>query len=226
MSTSIASKPILSFSSATFKKIREYFDVQVKYSEIDFRDWFSFSYDLSKAEQTYLDDLIRKHRLKLPAYLEEKLKAKFIIPILNLVDFYTSELDDWYEVELYQAFEHVILKGNVDFLVAQGSEIPEVPYFFIQEFKYSFPDKDPKYQLLAEMIAALAQNPSDEMKGCFIVGPLWYFTRLIKVDNQYEYFISPGFDALSNEDLYQIYSNLQAVKAEALAVNITDRDLT
>lgn len=67
------------------------------------------------------------------------------------------------------------------------------------------------------MIAATALNPSDTMKGCFVVGALWYFTLLKKVGEKYEYYISSGFDALMPKKLYQIFTNLQAVKAEALA---------
>ena len=211
-------KPILSFSSVTLKKIRKYFDVKVKYTKTPFNEWFSYEYIIPKEEKKRLDELIEIHQLKLTAYKEEKLKAKFIIPVLNLVRFFTDELDDWYETEIQAEFDHVILKGITDYLVATGSDDPEIPFFYLQEFKYSYPDKDPKYQLLAEMIAATAINPSDTMKGCFVVGALWYFTLLKKVEGKYEYYISSGYKALAPKELYQIFTYLQAVKAEALAV--------
>lgn len=209
-------KPTLSFSNASLNKLALYFDFELIFEERVFEDWFSFKYHLSANELDTLRSLIEKHRLKLPAYTEEKLKVKFITPILNLVDFYQDQLDDWYEVEMKQEFEHVILKGIVDYLVAEGSAVPKLPYFFLQEFKYTFPDKDPKYQLLAEMIAALEMNPSHEMKGGFIVGALWYFALLRKVEERYFFYISPGYNALDFEDLQYIFTILQSVKAEAL----------
>jgi len=210
-------KSILSFSNATLKRLKTYFDVEVKLDDKVFEKWFNFEYNISEADKHILDELIHKHRLKLSLYQEEKLKAKFIIPILNLVNFYTDKLDDWYEAEMYYEFDHVILRGLTDFLVAKGTDIPETPFFFLQEFKYTYPDKDPKYQLLAEMIAALEQNPADEIKGCFVVGSQWFFTLLHKRGDKYFYYISQPFEALIHEKLYRIFVNLQAVKAEALA---------
>ena len=210
-------KPTLSFSNATLKKLRKFFKIEVQLSETVFEKWFNFKYEISIAERGYLDQLIDTHRLKLASYQEQKLKAKFIIPILNLVHFYSGELDDWYELEMEHEFEHIILKGITDFLVAKGSIEPEIPFFYLQEFKYSQPDKNPRDQLLAEMIAALGINQSNEMKGCYVVGGQWFFTLLKKEENIYRYYISPYFDALIPEKLYQIFTNLQAVKAEALA---------
>lgn len=210
-------KPTLSFSNATLKRLKTYFDVEINLDESVFKEWFNFEYHISKTDKDILDELIDTHRLKLALYQEEKLKAKFIIPILNLVGFYNDKLDDWYETEIYYEFDHVILRGVTDFLVAKGTDIPETPFFFLQEFKYTYPDKDPKYQLLAEMIAAIEQNPADEMKGCFVVGAQWFFTLLQKRGDKYFYYISQPFEALIHEKLYRIFTNLQAVKAEALA---------
>ena len=210
-------KQTLSFSNATLKKLKTFFDIEVKLDQDIFKEWFNFEYKISGDSIRILDELINTHRSKLAFYQEEKLKAKFIIPILNLVYFYTDKLDDWYEMEMSYEFDHVILKGVTDFLVAKGTDIPETPFFFLQEFKYTYPDKDPKYQLLAEMIAALEQNPADSMKGCFVVGAQWFFTLLQKKDSKYYYYISQPFEALIHEKLYQIFINLQAVKAEALA---------
>lgn len=126
-------------------------------------------------------------------------------------------IGDWYEIELQHDFGNVILKGIADYLVATGADIPETPFFFLQEFKYSLPDKDPKYQLLAEMLVAIAQNKMEEVKGAYVIGQLWYFTLLKKKGEQYEYYISPPFNALSVTQLQQIYRYLQAVKADSLS---------
>ena len=92
-----------------------------------------------------------------------------------------------------------------------------MPYFFLQKFKPSKPTGDPEIQLLAQLLTALAINGKTLIKGGLIVGQLWHFAFLEKKGDQYFYYISPALDALIPEKLHQIYRNLQAVKAEALA---------
>ena len=210
-------KPTLSFSNVTLSKIEQYFDVEIIYSEAIFKGWFVYDYHLSNDDKEQLDKLIKKNRLKLHAYLEEKLKAKFIIPVLNLVEFHTGQLDDWYETVISYEFEHVILNGTADYLVASGSKVPKTPFFFLSKFKPTKPSNDPELQLLLQLIAALAINEANVIKGGFIISAQWFFASLRKVENKYIYYVSPAFDALIPEKLYQIFTNLQAVKAEALA---------
>ena len=128
-----------------------------------------------------------------------------------------QKLDDWYEINITYEFEEVILKGTADYLVATGSRVPQMPYFFLQKFKPSKPTGDPEIQLLAQLLTALAINGKTLIKGGLIVGQLWHFAFLEKKGDQYFYYISPALDALIPEKLHQIYRNLQAVKAEALA---------
>ncbi|TAG40164.1 MAG: hypothetical protein EAZ31_08635, partial [Cytophagia bacterium] len=87
------------------------------------------------------------------------------------------------------------------------------PYFFIQEFKPSIPDKDPEVQLLAEMLVTIEKNKTNILRGGYIIGQIWKFVILEKIgENQYQYFVSKIFDSLDLEDLTQIYIILQAVK--------------
>lgn len=211
-------KPTIIYSSVTLEKLAKYFDFDIIYSDKKFKDWFGFKYNLLEEEKTMLDNLIQKHRLKLPAYLEEKLKVKFITPILNKVDFFTGELDDWYEMTIGHEFDNVVLSGATDYIVATGTKVPKIPYFFLQEFKPSKPSGDPEIQLLAQLITALAINQQNSIKGGYIVGQLWYFSILEKEGDKYKYYVSRNFDALSFKKLYQIYNILQAVKSEALGL--------
>lgn len=211
------SKKKLSFSKINLKDLKNYFDIKITYTKVIFRDWFNYSYSLDETEQQVLKQLIERHALRLGAYKEEKLKVKFIGTILNQVNFLTNEIDDWYEVSIEHEFENVILTGIADYLVAAGTKEPETPYFFLQEFKASQPDQDPEVQLLAQMIATLAHNESQTIKGGYILGQLWKFAILEKIgDKSYHYYVSASFDALIYEQLKQIYINLQAVKKEAI----------
>lgn len=207
-------KPIISFSNATFVKLKKYFSIVPKMDFSKFDEWFKFDYPISDEESTYFQKLIQKHFLFLRSYSEENLKMRFLAPIFLKVDFMEGgKVKDWYEAYFSAEFDHVILSGFADFAVAKGEKSLEVPYFFIQEFKPTKPDKDPEDQLLAEMIAALQINDKNVLWGGYIIGQLWFFVKLEKIaKHSYQYFVSKSFDSLDLQDLLQIYTNLQAIK--------------
>ncbi len=212
-------KPKLTFYNIKVKDLQKYFEFEIIYEEEIFQDWFDFPYNLSEKEKVFLEALIQKHKLKLPSYSEEKLKMKFLSPILNKVDFYMGKIDDWYEVNLSHEFPNVLMSGVVDYAVAKGSKFPIKPYFFLQEFKPTFPDSDPELQLLAQMIVAVEENDMKSIKGGYIFGQSWRFAILKKAQSPqkgYLYYISPVLDSLVVSHLQQIYVSLQSVKNEIL----------
>jgi len=138
---------------------------------------------------------------------------KFLSPILNKIDFYSEDFHDWYDAAFGGKINEVEIKGFTDYMVAMGTRTPKKPYFFIQEFKPSIPDKHPEPQLLAEMLVAIKKNETNIFRGAYIIGQNWRFVILEKIaQNQFEYFVSEQFDSLKLPDLKQIYINLQAVK--------------
>jgi len=204
------------FSNIRFADLEQIVDIRMGNDEAyehRFDEWFEFAYPLEKFEVDFLEKLIQKHRRRLPSYSEEKLKMKFLSPILNQVDFLTNDFQDWYDSTISGFVNGVELKGFADMMVAKGIYEPEKPYFFIQEFKPSKPDRDPEIQLLAEMLVAIEKNNSTILRGSYIIGRNWYFVILEKIsENSYEYFVSKQFDSLELDALKQIYINLQAVK--------------
>ncbi|MCC5946011.1 MAG: hypothetical protein JJT94_13860 [Bernardetiaceae bacterium] len=204
---------VYNFSNIRFADLQKMVSIRPKRNLTKFEEWFSFDYPLSDEEISLLEKLIEKHALMLPAYQEEDLKMKFLSPIFNQVDFFTSDFHEWYEPHFSGKVNGYELKGFVNFMVAKGFDVPEKPYFFIQEFKPSIPDKNPEYQLLAEMLVAIEKNQTSIFRGGYIIGQLWKFVILEKIaENQFEYFVSEAFDSLKIKDLKQIYVNLQAVK--------------
>ena len=201
------------FSNIKFSDLEEIVDIKVVDNDAKFDEWFETTYDLDDAETLFFKNLIQKNKTRIAFYMEENLKAKFIIPILNLVDFVFEPVSDWYDTALSGTLNGVEFKGFTDFMVASGTENPRKPYFFIQEFKPSVPDKDPRIQLLAELLVATEKNKTTIMRGGYIVGRIWFFVILEKLaENKFEYVISKSFDSLDLEDLKQIYIILQAVK--------------
>ncbi|OQX97861.1 MAG: hypothetical protein B6I24_07385 [Bacteroidetes bacterium 4572_128] len=178
---------------------------------IKFEKWFSNHIKLFKEEEikktlSFSDSSMKKlMEIVLYSYNEEQLKAKFIIPILNKIDFIFNNVKDWYEYSIQATVNDVLFKGRTDFMVADGIKIPEKPYFFIQEFKHSKSIADPENQLLAAMIAAIELNKFKNLFGCYVIG------KKIKI-NEYQYFVHEGLNSLKIQELKQIFINLQSIK--------------
>jgi len=206
------------FSSIKYSELEEIVDIRLGSDEAHdykFDEWFQFEYDLSDFEQEFIAKLVKKHKRRLNFYQEETLKVKFIGAILNQVDFLTENYADWYDASLSGIVNGVELKGYPDFMVATGIREPKKPYFFIQEFKSSKPDKDPEIQLLAELLVSIEKNKSKIMRGAYIIGQIWKFVVLEKIgENAFEYFVSDAFDSLKTHDLELIYKNLQTIKSK------------
>ncbi|TAE68349.1 MAG: hypothetical protein EAZ85_14195, partial [Bacteroidetes bacterium] len=208
------------------QEIKSYNFSTIKYADLEdlvvlnpilnyakFDEWFGYDYVLSDEEIKFFEKLIIKHSLYLSSYMEEDLKMKFLAPIFWQVDFMTNKFHDWYDASLSGTINGVEVKGFTDIMIASGTETPRKPYFFIQEFKPSIPDKDPRIQLLAELLVTIEKNKTTIMRGGYIIGRNWHFVILEKIgENEFQYFVSKSFDSLDLEDLTQIYIILQAVK--------------
>jgi len=209
--------PTYSYSQITFKDLKRLFDIRNNKTQELFDDWFNNNIELKPDDIKFLNDLIENNEFLIESYKEEDLKVKFITPILNRIKFldFTIPFRDFYEEPLIYNPNHFILSGTTDFLISNGLEFAEEPYFFIQEFKKSIKNDDPRPQLLAELIAAVELNHFISMKGAYIVGAIWHFVILEKMGtNQYQYFISKLFNATNLKDLQSIYQNLLFVKSQ------------
>jgi hypothetical protein len=201
------------FSTIKYSDLEDLVTITPKLNYAKFDDWFGYEYSLSQEENTFLEKLVNKHTLYLSSYMEEDLKMKFLSPIFCQVDFLTDKFHDWYDAALSGTINGAEVKGFVDIMIASGTKSPRKPYFFIQEFKPSVPDRDPEVQLLAELLVTIEKNQTSILRGGYIIGQLWKFVILEKTgNNQFEYFVSKSFDSLDLEDLKQIYVILQAVK--------------
>jgi hypothetical protein len=207
--------PIYTFSKIELKDLRQLFDIERVFEDEIFDPWFNFDITLKDEEVLFLKELLAQEIKLMRIYNEEDLKAHFISPILNKVNFKSFEykIRDFYEETLTYATNNFILRGVTDFVVAKGLEYPEKPYFFIQEFKKGLQYSNPEPQLLAELISAVELNNFEQMRGAFIIGENWNFVILNKLaQDKYQYFISNTFNATNINDLKCIYKNLLFVK--------------
>ncbi len=213
--------PIYTFSTISFKDLESIVEIKRNLSIEIFSDWFKTDIELNQNDQEFFNNLIKENYFLIESYNEEELKIKFIAPILNRVKFtdVDHEIRDFYEQKLTYKTDKFILTGTTDFLVAKGLEYSKIPYFFIQEFKKSIKNDDPRPQLLAELISAVEINNFKIIKGAFIIGENWNFVILEKLDNEkYQYFISHTLNATHINDLQQIYKNILVVKHEIIEI--------
>ena len=201
------------FSEITYKILRKITNITLEDRNNKFEEWFNYSYKLTKEEEFFLQNLLKRESKYFQYYKEETQKAKFIIPLLNKINFVTEKFKDWYEYEISGIVNGYKLSGRTDFMLASGTIEPEKPYFFIQEFKPSKTNSNPDFQVLAEMLVAMEINKKQILCGVYNIGKNWNFIILEKkADNKYHYYESESYNCLKIDDLKQIYINLQAVK--------------
>jgi hypothetical protein len=213
-------KQVYSFSSMTDVKLNKCVDIEREFDILDkFSSWFGNNFDIPKDDVDFLEKLIDKYSLYINGYKEESLKAHFVIPILNRVDFLLPEYkcSGLYEEKLVYEAEEFIFSGTTDFIFSKGLIESKKPYFFIQEFKRNEENSSPRTQLLAELISAVELNNWTTIKGAYIVGSIWNFVILERLEkHKYQYYISQNFDSTKIDDLKDIYRNLVFVKNEII----------
>jgi hypothetical protein len=204
-----------------FNELENLVDITQNIDQKKFDNWFNNNIDLDNEIVDFLSKLIEKEKSYINIYNEEDLKVNFIIPVLNQIYFkINSNLRGFYEEKITYKTDRFIFNGTTDFLVSEGLRKPKKPYFFIQEFKKGQTNAFPEPQLLAELISAVELNNWSTIKGAYIVGAIWNFVILEKIEtDKYQYFVSQNFDCTKIEDLKFIYKNLLFIKAEIINEN-------
>lgn len=208
----------LSFSNITLNALKQVIPLRQLIDDTRFDEWFAYLPVLEPDEEGLLQYLLQKHRPYFTFYSEEELKAKFITPILNKIDFMVGDVKDWYERPIKATINDTEIGGFTDYMIAKGEDVPELPYFFIQEFKPSVSSGPPENQLLAELIVSIVLNDGTEMKGATVQGQYWKFMIVEKIEKEWRYYISKSFDVADLDDLRRIYSRLKYIKKMILAI--------
>jgi hypothetical protein len=209
--------PTYSFSSISFKKLKELVIINEEFNKDKFDNWFNNG--IIVKDDIFFQNLIKNNEMLIRNYNEEDLKVNVIIPILNKIEFksFENKFRDFYESSLNYETEKFIFNGTTDFVVSKGLFETEKPYFFIQEFKKGKTNSDPEPQLLAELISAVELNKETFMKGAYIIGENWNFVILERLElHKYQYFVSRTFNCTNIKDLKGIYKNLLFIKNEII----------
>lgn len=149
---------------------------------------------------------------------EQELQMNFIGPIMLTVNFHQERYNVFYQRKITSTVQGIQLHGTVDCLVATGRFEPDIPFFFLHEYKRQRGvDADPLAQLLTAMLAARelnhagfenAESLNTPLHGCYVLGRFWFFVIL----HGSEYAQSRAYDSTEEKDLRTIISCLKAIK--------------
>jgi hypothetical protein len=161
-------------------------------------------------------ELLEIHRENLEIYgeywNEEELKMNFLAILFYIAQLREiKKIDIFYERTLSWEFNGKTEKVICDCLLAKpfGIYAPEIPYFFLQEFKKQKQNEDAEGQMLLAMLIAQQENNNGKpIYGCYLQGKFWVFTSL----HDKNYCVSRAYDATQTADLYQIIFMLRALK--------------
>ena len=214
-------KPTYQYSKIRDSDLEGLVDIEKNLDKSIFKQWFEHNISIDSSTEALFITLIQENELLIDSYSEEDLKVNFLVPVLNKVHFksFKDNIRDFYELSLRYETDDFIFSGTTDFVVSSGLVKSKTPYFFIQEFKRSEEYGNPRPQLLAELISAVELNHWNSIKGAYIIGAMWHFVILEKLEkNKYQYFVSQNFDSMRIDDLKTIYANLLFVKNEIIVM--------
>ncbi len=198
-----------SFERWTIDEVEKFFSLQQTFTHPALSAWIEADVALTEQEQQALESLRQRALENIEFWNEEDLKMKFIAFLLALVPFDERRYKGFLERTIKATVRGETLSGIVDYVVATGKAEPQVPFFFLQEYKpQRRPGRDPLAQVLSAMIAAREQNPDRRrMYGGYVIGRQWFFLVL----DEQTYTISKAFDA-TDEDIFRILVILKQMK--------------
>jgi hypothetical protein len=164
----------------------------------------------------YLENHRQALRIRGAYWNEEELKMNFLAHVFYVAQLREdNKIDIFYERTLSWEFNGKTEKVICDCLLAKpfGIYAPQIPYFFLQEFKKQKQNEDAEGQMLLAMLIAQQENANDKpVYGCYLQGKNWVFTTL----HDKNYCVSRQYDATLTDDLQRIIFILRALKQTIL----------
>lgn len=176
-------------------------------------DWQNAKGHLTPNHQELIEEARQDLAKNLSRWNEEELKMNFVSPV-----FRASQLNEPNKIQVFyerplegiiQGYAFSVICDCVVATPTQGGR-PDVPYFFLQEFKKEKGDKiDAEAQMLVAMLIAQQKNSdSKTIYGAWFRGENWHFTTL----NGSDYCVAPTLVATKVDELQQILYMLQYLK--------------
>ncbi|MEM8525590.1 MAG: hypothetical protein AAGG68_13195 [Bacteroidota bacterium] len=205
------------FRDWKFQDITYKFGVQRAFNHPLLEDWLSAEHLPSEREKFTIEELREELLYTIDTLNEEELKVYFIGPFIRLIPFRKDGRRPFLDRTMsFEYEEGKLTSGRVDWMLAEGIQDPQQPYFFLHEYKKELDASgDPLGQLLIAMVGARIQNEFNfPLLGCYLTGRSWFF---VIYDGEV-YSVSKAFDA-TDQDIFKIYSILKeaAFRIEQLA---------
>ena len=165
---------------------------------------------LNEVEKKAVDELQAQLLFMADVWNEYDMSILFVGPLFNIIKSQQIQYRTFFNHTLKGVLNNKEITGRIDGMLAKGRQIPQLPIFFIQEYKpESGPNGDPLGQLLIEMVTAQALNNESEQTvyGCYIIGRNWFFVVL----KGKEYAVSDVYVATQNA-IYDIVGILKKVQ--------------
>lgn len=194
------------------QEVEDNFGIVRNYDMALLNEWQTAEATFLPEEMKMMEKIRIRSFLKADEWNKDELKMQFIAILLEIVDYSSSTLYSAFSQRPLEAtIQGIKVNGIVEYMLAQGKQIPKQPFFFFHEYKQETKRRsDPKGQLLISMLAAQTTNESKfPMYGCYVVGRFWFFVIL---DGK-EYAVTNAFNSSEKEDIIKIASMLRAVKS-------------
>jgi hypothetical protein len=160
----------------------------------------------------YLENHRQALRIKGEYWNEEELKMNFLAHVFYVAQLQEdNKIDIFYERTLSWEFNGKTERVICDCLLAKpfGVYAPQIPYFFLQEFKKQKQNEDAEGQMLLAMLIAQQENDNGKpLFGCYLQGKNWVFTSL----HDKNYCVSRQYDATQTAELHHIIFILRQLK--------------
>jgi hypothetical protein len=209
MSTNTAT--FLPFKKWTIDAVHKAFGLKRLLEHPTLTEWMQCPNTLTEEERAYLRKFRSILLQKIATWSEEDLKMKFISHLLEVVDFdETDEYRSFFDATVKTHINNHTITAKADMTVATGIAEPQVPFFFMQEYKKERgSDNDPLAQVLGAMIVAQSLNNAAHvmMYGCYVIGRNWFFVVLAGS----QYAVSGSYDS-TKDDLFTIVEILRKLK--------------
>lgn len=196
-----------------WKEVHNTFGLQQVFSMPLMEEWLKVDIQsISEGVKKQLEDLKLELLQFATDWNEATLKFFFLSPLMCLVNFHVGIYNPFLEHSLSAKIGSDKASGKVDFMVAQGQQIPKAPFFCLHEYKpEEGTSNDPYGQLLIAMIAAQQENLKIKLDipiyGVYNLGNIFYFVLL----NGKEYIRSTPYAATKSE-IFEIYLILKKAK--------------
>lgn len=202
------------FKHWLYQEVEETFGLHRNNKSPILQDWLATDIALSDKATKYTKELQADLLDNVLDWNEDEMKLFFIGPLLRMVFLNNPGFKPFASRKLSMQYGEEEIRGIVDFMVAQGRQVPRTPIFCIHEFKpETGTNNDPLGQLLIAMVVAQQNNAADGQNhpiyGAYILGRNWFFVVL----NEKEYAISDAFVA-TQKDILQIVKILEQSKIE------------